>query len=138
MTPNRISLVTLGVRNLAAARAFYERLGMVAQNSPPTVAFFDMGGFKFGLFGLNDLAAEQGRPADDLGRGATTLAVNWPSEAAVDAAYQAALDAGATAIKPPHAMEWGGYSSYWADPDGNVWEYAFNPYWPLDAQGRLA
>lgn len=138
MNANRISLVTLGVADLPASKAFYERLGMVAEDGPPSVAFFDFGGMKFGLFGVDDLASEQARPVAELGRGAATLSVNWPSEEDVDARYAAALDAGATVIKRPVRMEWGGYSSYWADPDGHVWEYAFNPFWPLDDHGRLA
>ena len=138
MKADRINLVTLGVRDVAAARAFYERLGFRAEDSPPSVAFFDLGGLKLGLFGLDDLAAEQGRPAGDLGRGATTLAVNWPSASEVDAAFARAIEAGATALARPVTMDWGGYSSYWADPDGHVWEYAHNPFWTLDAEGRLA
>ncbi|CUH34183.1 putative lactoylglutathione lyase [Jannaschia seosinensis] len=138
MTPNRINLVTLGVRDVAAARAFYECLGWKAEDSPPTVAFFDCGSFKFGLFGHDDLAAEMGRPPEDLGRGAVTLAVNWPSEAAVDTAFARALQAGATEIRAPRRMDWGGHSGYWSDPDGHVWEYAFNPFWKLDPEGRLA
>ena len=138
MRADRINLVTLGVRDVAAARAFYERLGFCAEDSPPGVAFFDLGGMKLGLFGRDDLAAEQGRPAEDLGCGATTLAVNWNSTSEVDAAYARAIEAGATALARPVKMEWGGYSSYWADPDGHVWEYAHNPFWTLDAKGRLA
>ncbi len=135
---NRLTLITLGVADLAASRAFYERLGMVADESADTVAFFDLGGFKLGLFGLDALAAEQGREPGELGRGAATLAINWQTADAVDTAYQIALDAGAKVVRRPRNMEWGGYSSYWSDPDGHVWEYAYNPDWPLDADGRLA
>ncbi|WP_299816566.1 VOC family protein [uncultured Jannaschia sp.] len=138
MKADRINLVTLGVRDVARARAFYERLGFVAEESPPSVAFFDLGGTKLGLFGLHDLAAEQGRPMAELGRGAVTLAVNWPSAAEVDAAYDRAILAGGTMVTRPAKMDWGGYSGYWADPDGHVWEYAHNPFWTLDADGRLA
>ena len=138
MTPNRITLITLGVKDVAASRAFYERLGMTALESPPSVAFFDFGTFRFGLFGHDALAAEQGRDPDELGRGAMTLAVNWGTADAVDTAFQIALDAGGKVVKRPANMEWGGYSSYWADPDGHVWEYAFNPDWPLDSDGWIA
>lgn len=137
MNPNRITLITLGVRDLAAARAFYGRLGWRAEEGPPGVVFYDCGTFRFGLYGLSDLARDQGRDAARLGRGAVTLAVNWPDRAAVDAAFEAAVDAGATALAPPADAEWGGRSGLWADPDGHVWEYAFNPGWPLDAEGRL-
>lgn len=138
MTPNRLNLVTLGVTDLAASKAFYEALGLVAEDAPPSVVFFPMGGFKLGLFGLDMLAQELGRPVSELGRGAVTLSVNWPSEADVDAAFEAAIAAGARAVSRPTKMEWGGYSSYWADPDGHVWEYAFNPVWPLDSDGWIS
>jgi uncharacterized glyoxalase superfamily protein PhnB len=67
-----------------------------------------------------------------------TLAQNFPSPAEVDAAYRAALAAGATPMKDPEPVFWGGYSGYYADPDGHVWEVAHNPFWPLDDKGRLA
>lgn len=134
MNANRI---TLGVGDLDASKAFYARLGWRPEEGPPGVAFYDCGTFRFGLYGLDDLAREQGRAAADLGRGAMTLAVNWPDADAVDAAFAAALEAGAVAIAAPATMDWGGRSSCWADPDGHVWEYAHNPFWPLDAQGRL-
>ena len=137
MKSNRITLITLGVRDMAASRSFYERLGMTAMAGPEGVAFFDLGGFRFGLFGREALAAEQNRPVDELGTGAMTLAINWGTADAVDTAFQIALDAGAKIVKRPSNMDWGGYSSYWSDPDGHVWEYAYNPDWPLDADGWI-
>ena len=89
------------------------------------------------LFGLADLAADQGRPGAGLGTGAMTLAQNFETEAQVDAAYAGALEAGASALKAPEAVFWGGYSGYYADPDGHVWELAMNPFWPLAADGSL-
>jgi len=138
MTVNRITLITLGVADLSRSRAYYEALGWVPEETLENVVFYDMGGAKFGLFPLDMLAAEQGRPSGALGNGAMTLAQNFPDEAGVDAAFQAAIDAGATIISKPEKMDWGGYSSYVADPDGHIWEFAFNPYWPLDAEGRLS
>ena len=135
---NRITLVTLGVRDLAASRAFYEALGWQADPSPPTVVFFRMRGFAFGLYGLDDLAAEQGRGADGLGRGASSLSVNMRDRAEVDGLFAEALAAGATSLRAPSEVHWGGYTSYWADPDGHVWEYAHNPFWSLDDDGWLA
>lgn len=138
MTPQRVTLITLGVADLAAARAFYERLGWVEHGaSQPGVAFFQMNGAVLGLFGLADLAADQGRPGAALGTGAVTLAQNFTTETEVDAAFAAALAAGATALKAPEKVFWGGYSGYWADPDGHVWEVAMNPFWPLAADGSL-
>ncbi|MEL7211369.1 MAG: VOC family protein [Pseudomonadota bacterium] len=138
MSMNRINLITLGVSDLARSRAYYEALGWVPEETLENVAFYDMGGAKFGLFPRDMLAKEQGRAPSELGNGAMTLAQNYPDEAGVDAAFQAALDAGATAIAQPEKMAWGGYSSYVADPDGHIWEFAFNPYWPLDDEGKLA
>lgn len=138
MTQNRINLITLGVTDLSRSRAYYEALGWVPEEALENVVFYDMGGAKFGLFPLDMLAAEQGCAPAELGNGGMTLAQNYPNEAGVDAAFQAALDAGATAVSKPEKMAWGGYSSYVADPDGHIWEFAFNPYWPLDAEGRLA
>jgi len=138
MTPQRVTLITLGVADLAAARDFYARLGWREQNPDQEgVAFFQMHGAVLGLFGLADLAADQGRPDVRLGTGAMTLAQNFASCEAVDAAYAAALTAGGTGLKPPEAVFWGGYSGYWADPDGHVWEVAMNPFWPLAEDGSL-
>ena len=137
MTPQRVTLITLGVTDLAAARAFYGRLGWVEQGANPGVAFFQMHGAVLGLFGRADLAADQGRAGTDLGTGAMTLAQNFASEAEVDAAFAKALAVGGTALKAPEKVFWGGYSGYWADPDGHVWEVAMNPFWPLARDGSL-
>lgn len=138
MTPQRVTLITLGVADLPAARAFYGRLGWIEHSaSQDGVAFFQMHGVVLGLFGLSDLAADQGRPEAKLGTGAMTLAQNFTSEAEVDTAYAAALAAGGTGLKVPEKVFWGGYSGYWADPDGHVWEVAMNPFWPLAADGSL-
>lgn len=138
MTPQRVTLTTLGVADLAASRAFYGRLGWVEhKESQPGVAFFQMQGAVLGLFGLADLAADQGRPGAVLGVGAVTLAQNFATEAEVDAAYAAALAAGGTALKAPEKVFWGGYSGYWSDLDGHVWEVAMNPFWQLSEDGSL-
>ena len=137
MTPQRITLVTLGTRDLSAARAFYARLGWREHGSQDGVAFYQMQGQALALFGLHDLAKDQNRPDAPLGTGAITLAQNFPSEAEVDEAFAAAIAAGATALKPPEKVFWGGYSGDWADPDGHVWEVACNPFWPLSADGSL-
>jgi predicted lactoylglutathione lyase len=138
MTVQRVTLITLGVTDLAASRAFYARLGWVEHSeSQPGVAFFQMRGAALALFGLEELAADQGRPGAALGKGAVTLAQNFRSDAEVDAAFAAALSAGGTSLKRPEKVFWGGYSGYWADPDGHVWEVAHNPFWPLAADGSL-
>ena len=133
----RVTLITLGVEDLSRARAFYEALGWRAAKAQEDVAFYAMNGLALGLFGRAALAADQGRPGVRLGTGAITLAQNFTSPAEVDAAFAAAVAAGASVLKAPEAVFWGGYSGYYADPDGHVWELAHNPFWPLEADGRL-
>lgn len=138
MTQQRVTLITLGCADLAAARAFYARLGWVEHpQSQESVAFFQMQGAALALFGLADLAADQARAGAPLGTGAITLAQNFATEAEVDAAFAAAFAAGATALKWPEKAFWGGYSGYFADLDGHVWEVAMNPFWPLQEDGSL-
>jgi uncharacterized protein len=133
----RVTLITLGVADLARSRAFYRALGWHPQSETETISFYQMHGAVLALFGLNDLADDQDRPIAELGRGAMTLAQNFGSEEDVDAAWAMAMKAGAQAIKVPQAVSWGGYSGYFSDPDGHVWELAMNPFWPLAADGSL-
>ena len=137
MTPQRVTLITLGVGNITSSRAFYEALGWVPASVQEGVAFYQMHGAVLALFGRADLAADQGRPGATLGTGAMTLAQNFASEAEVDAAYDLALRNGASPLKKPEKVFWGGYSGYYADPDGHVWEVAMNPFWPLNEDGSL-
>jgi uncharacterized protein len=137
VTPQRITLITLGVANLRRARSFYTRWGWQPCQEAPGVVFFDLGGFRLGLFGLDDLAADQGRSGAGLGTGAMTLAQNFHDRPSVDQAWNSAITAGANPLKRPQSTEWGGYSGYVADPDGHVWELAHNPFWPLDNEGWL-
>lgn len=133
----RVTLITLGVDDLARARSFYESLGWQVAEASEGVAFYQMQGQVLGLFGKVDLAKDQGREGVELGSGAMSLAQNFHSPGDVDAAYAEALAAGATALKAPEAVFWGGYSGYFADPDGHVWELAHNPFWPLSDDGSL-
>ena len=137
MTPQRVSLITLGVDDLDRSKAFYTALGWQPAEEQESVVFYQMHGMVLGLFGRAALAADQGRPDAPLGTGAITLARNYPTEAEVDAAFDAALAAGATELKRPEKVFWGGYSGYFADPDGHVWELAMNPFWPLAEDGTL-
>ena len=137
MTPQRVTLITLGVADLAASKAFYARLGWQEHGAQEGVALYQINGLALALCGSADLAADQGRAGATLGVGAVTLAQNFATEAEVDAAFSAALAAGAAALKSPEKVFWGGYSGYWADPDGHVWEVAMNPFWPLEADGSL-
>lgn len=134
----RVTFVTLGVADLERARHFYAAWGWQPHPSDaPGVLFYQMHGAALALFPLDELAADQGRPGTALGTGAVTLAQNCASEAETDAVWQAAVDAGATALKRPEKLFWGGYSGYVTDPDRHVWEIAHNPFWPLAPDGAL-
>ena len=137
MTPQRVTLITLGVDDLERSRRFYQALGWVPARAMDGVVFFQMHGALLGLFGRAALAADQGRPDAALGTGAMTLAQNFATKSQVDAAFALALSAGAQALKPPVEVFWGGYSGYFSDPDGHVWELAMNPFWPLNCDGSL-
>lgn len=137
MTPQRVTLITLGVADLARSRAFYQALGWVPAQAQEGIVFYQLKGLVLGLFGRAALAEDQGRPGAELGTGAMTLAQNFATEAEVDAAFAAAIEAGAEALKQPEKVFWGGYSGYYADPDGHVWEVAMNPFWPLAEDGSL-
>jgi uncharacterized protein len=127
----RISMITLGVTDLTRSIGFYEKgLGLPRMESPPEVAFFTLNGTWLGLFGREALAEDAGVPAAGSGFTGVTLAHNVNSEAAVDALVQQAVAAGATLVKAPQKVVWGGYSGYFADPDGHLWEIAHNPlFW---------
>ena len=138
MTRNRVTLITLGVQDMDRARAFYRAWGWQEHSaSQPGLALYQMNGAALALFQIAELAQDQSRAEADLGRGAITLAQNCADDDETDAVFAAALAAGASAIKLPETTFWAGYSSYFADPDGHVWEIATNPFWPLDAQGNL-
>ncbi len=134
----RISLITLGVADVARARAFYEALGWRASAaSQPEIAFFQGNGFALALFGREALAEDAGVAASPSGFAAITLAHNGRSKEEVDAVYRHALSVGAKPVKAPQDTAWGGYSGYFADPDGHLWEVAWNPFFPLDERGHL-
>jgi catechol 2,3-dioxygenase-like lactoylglutathione lyase family enzyme len=134
----RITLITLGVADIAKSRAFYEALGWKASSaSQPEVVFFQGNGLALALFGRRDLAQDAGVEDSPTGFAAVSLAYNARSKNEVDAVYDEALAAGAVGLRPPHDVFWGGYSGYFADPDGHLWEVAFNPFFPLDGNGNL-
>jgi len=127
----RISMITLGVSDLEESVRFYEQgLGLPKMDSPPEVAFFTLNGSWLGLYGRESLADDVGVPADGSGFTGFTIAHNVDSEAAVDELMQQAVAAGAKLVKPAQKVFWGGYSGYFADPDGYLWEIAHNPlFW---------
>jgi len=136
--PQRLSMTTLGVGNVAGSRAFYERLGFRAAGfESDDVCFFDMHGTILGLYGRKPLAEDADVQAEGYGFRAVTCALNLDSEAAVDAALALAADAGAAIVKPAEKVFWGGYSGYFTDPDGHLWEVAYNPIFQLDEHGRI-
>ncbi len=137
MTPQRVTLITLGVSDLERAKGFYTDLGWLPKHELEGVVFYQLNGLALGLFGRDALAHDQGRPDATLGTGAMTLAQNFTTEAEVDDAFDAALTAGASELKRPTKVFWGGYSGYYTDPDGHVWEVAMNPFWPLSKDGSL-
>ncbi|MFT7391883.1 MAG: putative glyoxalase superfamily protein PhnB [Paracoccaceae bacterium] len=137
MTPQRVTLITLGVADPSSARAFYEAYGWRPAMVAPEVAFYRLNGAALGLYDRAHLAADQGRDASALGTGAMTLAQNFAEIADVDAAFAAALAAGAAALAAPAMTPRGGYCGLYADPDGHVWELAMNPFWPLSQDGSL-
>jgi catechol 2,3-dioxygenase-like lactoylglutathione lyase family enzyme len=140
--PARISLVTLGVADLARSTEFYRGLGWQLSTSSQdgVISFFHTSGAVLDLFQLADLAEDADLPRADAdavpaGFRGFTLAINVGSRREVDDAFAAAAAAGAQIVKRPLAADWGGYSGYFADPDGILWEVAHNPGWPLDEHG---
>lgn len=121
----RISMITLAVRDLATAVRFYEQgLGFPRMESPPEVAFFTLNGSWLALYGRESLAEDAGVPAKGEGFEGFTLAHNVDSEQEVDAVIAQSLAAGATLVKKPQKVFWGGYSGYFRDPDGHLWSSA--------------
>lgn len=125
----KISMITLGVDDLGRSIEFYEQgLGFPRLESPPEVAFFTLNGTWLGLFGREALAEDATVSADGRGFRSFALAHNVGSEAEVDAVMEQAIRAGATPVKKPQKVFWGGYSGYFSDPDGHLWEIAHNPF----------
>lgn len=140
----RISLVTLGVEDVAASRRFYERLGWRASGpSHDGVAFFQAGGMVLSLYGRADLAADAGieAPARTGGESpaftGVALAHNVRRREEVAPLLDAAEAAGGRIVRPARDAPWGGHSGYFADPDGHLWEVAWNPHFPLAADGAV-
>lgn len=129
----RISLITLAVDDLDRAAAFYTAMGWTRAETTPGIVVFDLLGQSLGLYPKADLARDMGLDPSQLGTGAITLALNSADKAQVAQLYDAALAAGASSLKPPHDVFWGGHIAYIADPDGHIWELAHNPFSPLRA-----
>ncbi len=133
----RLSLVTLGVADVARSRWFYEALGWRASTaSQADVAFFQLGGIGLALFGRAALAEDAGLP-ETPGFGGVALAHNARTREEVDTILERARAAGARILRPTRETTWGGYAGYFADPDGHPWEVAWNPHFPLRPDGSL-
>lgn len=138
--PARLSIVTLGVDDLDRSIAFYEALGWERRPSSieGSIAWFGTADTHVGLFPWDDLAVDAALPATPRAPfGGITLAINVESPEAVEAALAAAVAAGASLLKPATVADWGGVSGYFADPDGHPWEIAYNPDFPIGADGRV-
>lgn len=133
----RLTLVTLGVSDLARARAFYEALGWTTGAEPDDdVVFFQAGGTVLALWSRAALAEDSGM-VDSGGWGGVTLAHNVRSPDEVDAVLAEAEEAGAKIVRRGAATFWGGYSGVFCDPDGHPWEVAHNPHWTLREDGSV-
>ena len=140
--PANFSIVTLGVTDLARSARFYADLGWEQRGDlADGIVWFKTSGSWVGLFG-HDALAEDARlaavPVEDLPafRG-VTLAISLASENAVDLAFARVLEVGGRVVKPAERLSWGGYSGYFADPDGHLWEVAYGPGIELDTEGRI-
>jgi uncharacterized protein len=133
----RVSLITLGVRDLGRARRFYEALGWKTGAAPADdVVFFQAGDMILALWGRDQLA-EDSCVSDTGGWGGVTLALNFGSNEEVDAVIEEARAAGATIGREPADTFWGGYSALFLDPEGHPWEIAHNPHWTVTPDGGV-
>lgn len=132
----RVTAITLGVDDISRARAFYESMGWAGESPDGEVVFFQAGGMVFALWGRDKLA-EDSAVTDNGGWGGVTLAYNVGSIGEVEEVLAEAEAAGATIGRPGAETFWGGYTGIFIDPDGHPWEVAYNPGWPLQADGSV-
>ncbi|MFH1135479.1 MAG: VOC family protein [Pseudomonadota bacterium] len=125
----RISMITLGVKDLEASVKFYrDGLGFPEKKYSPNVAFFNLNGSWLGLYDRLALAEDATVSPEGHGFAGFTLAHNVGSESEVDQVIGQAVAGGAKLVKPPQKVFWGGYSGYFQDPDGYLWEVSYNPH----------
>lgn len=136
----RVSVITVGVSDLAGMIRFYtDVLGFEDRGVKGEVAFFNAGGIVIGLWDNSKLADDAGMAAANSdGFKGFALAFNARSAEEVDEIFGRLERASTRISKPPHKTYWGGYSGYFADPEGNAWEVAYNPFWPIDEAGRVS
>lgn len=135
----RLTVVTLGVSDLSRSRQFYcDAFGWnPAKGSSEQIVFFNHGGIVLGLYPFDLLAEDAGIPSERSGFSGVTLAINTTSREELEEFHQKAIVAGAKSLVEPRDTFWGGYDSYFADPDGHIWEIAWAPFWEFDEQGSL-
>jgi predicted lactoylglutathione lyase len=134
----RISIVTLGVPNLQRSHEFYERLGWRrSMANAEGIVFFQAGGMALALLPRGELAKDANIPPGGNGFSGITLAYNTRSQEQVDSILAQAAAAGSKMLKPAQEASWGGYSGYFSDPDGFLWEVAWNPYFSMATDGSL-
>ncbi len=134
----RLSIVTLGVDDIARARKFYEELGFKASSaSQESVVFLRAGGAVISLYSRAALAEDAHIVDTQPGFSGIALAHNVRAEGDVAIVLAEAVAAGATLVKPAQKVFWGGTSGYFKDPDGHLWEVAHNPFFPFDNDGHL-
>lgn len=134
----RLSIVTLGVADLARSREFYERLGwQKSKASNEAIVFFQAGAMGLALYPRRELAKDANVSAEGGGFTGFSLAYNARSREEVDSVLAEAVNAGAKLLKPAQEAFWGGYSGYFADPDDFLWEVAWNPFFPIAENGAI-
>ena len=133
----RISLITLGVRDMEAMAAFYEALGWTRVETQDGVIAFDLIGQTLGLYPLEKLAEDIGLPVEEMGRSATTFSYNVRTKEEVAPLLAKADAAGGRILRPASDVFWGGHIGYFADPEGSIWEVLHNPFSPLSEDGAF-
>jgi predicted lactoylglutathione lyase len=134
----RVSIITLGVADLGRSREFYERLGWRRSMAKEEgIVFFQAGGMALALYPRSELAKDANIAADGQGFNGVALAYNARTREEVDSVLVEAKVAGARILKPAEQAFWGGYSGYFSDPDGFLWEVAWNPSFPIAADGSI-
>ncbi len=134
----RVSIITLGVADLNRSREFYERLGWRRSMAKSEgIVFFQAGGMALALYPRDELAKDANVAASGDGFRAVSLAYNARNREEVDSVLNEADAAGAKILKPAQEAFWGGYSGYFSDPDGFLWEVAWNPFFPIAEDGSI-